>query len=174
MSTSQERAGGFYAASDGRRTAQVAQRWSARDELAQNAAFGATMPIIAAIPIAWLVIIWVINRSLGRLSGLANGASPRGASTPRDPIPLEHVPGEIAPLISAMNSLIGRLQGAVERQRRFVSDAAHELRTPLAALQIQVDNLQTHARSKGSAWRETIDDLKAGVRRARARSSSNC
>jgi two-component system OmpR family sensor kinase len=156
-----------YAASDGRRTAQVAQRWSARDELAQNAAFGATMPIIAAIPITWLVIIWVINRSLGRLSGLAMALAERSVDA-RDPIPLEHIPGEIAPLISAMNSLIGRLQGAVERQRRFVSDAAHELRTPLAALQIQVDNLQTYARSKGSAWRETIDDLKAGVRRARA------
>ena len=61
-----------------------------------------------------------------------------------------------------------RLQGAVERQRRFVSDAAHELRTPLAALQIQVDNLQVHVKSKSTAWRETIDDLKAGVRRAGA------
>jgi two-component system, OmpR family, sensor kinase len=156
-----------YAASDGRRTAQVAQRWSARDELAQNAAFGATMPIVAAIPIAWLVIIWVINRSLGRLSGLAEALAERSVDA-KDPIPLEHIPREIAPLISAMNSLIGRLQGAVERQRRFVSDAAHELRTPLAALQIQVDNLQTYARSKNGAWRETMDDLKAGVRRARA------
>ena len=156
-----------YAASDGRRTSQVAQRWSARNELAQNAAFGAAMPVVAAIPITWLVIIWVINRSLRRLSVLAKALAERSVDA-KDPIPLEHIPGEIAPLISAMNSLIGRLQGAVERQRRFVSDAAHELRTPLAALQIQVDNLQTHAKSKSSAWRETIDDLKAGVRRARA------
>jgi two-component system, OmpR family, sensor kinase len=156
-----------YAASDGRHTAQVAQQWSAREELAQNAAFGAAMPILAAIPIAWLVIIWVINRSLRRLSGLAKALAERSVDA-KDPIPLEHIPSEIAPLISAMNSLIGKLQGAVEQQRRFVSDAAHELRTPLAALQIQVDNLQTDARSKSGAWHETIDDLKAGVRRARA------
>jgi two-component system, OmpR family, sensor kinase len=156
-----------YAASDGRRTAQVAQRWSARDELAQNAAFGAATPIVAAIPIAWLVIIWVINRSLRRLSGLAKAIAERSVDA-KDPVPLEHIPGEIGPLISAMNSLIGRLQAAVEQQRRFVSDAAHELRTPLAALQIQVDNLQTYARPKSGAWRETIGDLKAGVRRASA------
>jgi two-component system, OmpR family, sensor kinase len=153
-----------YAASDGRRTAQVAQRWSARDELAQNAALGAAMPIIAAIPIAWLVIIWVVNRSLRRLSGLAEAIAERSVDA-KDSIPLEHVPSEIGPLISAMNSLVARLQGAVEQQRRFVSDAAHELRTPLAALQIQVDNLQAHPR-RGAAWRESIDDLKAGVRRA--------
>jgi two-component system OmpR family sensor kinase len=156
-----------YAASDGRRTAQAAQRWSARNELAQNAALGAAMPIVAAIPIAWLVIIFVINRSLARLSGLARAIARRSVDA-KDPIPLERVPSEIGPLIAAMNSLIGRLQGAVERQRRFVSDAAHELRTPLAALQIQVDNLQAHARPKSGAWRETIDDLKAGVRRASA------
>jgi two-component system, OmpR family, sensor kinase len=156
-----------YAASDGRRTAQVAQRWSARDELAQNAALGAAMPIVAAIPIAWLVILLVINRSLRRLSGLAKSIAERSVDA-RDPIPLGYVPGEIEPLIAAMNSLIGKLQGAVERQRRFVSDAAHELRTPLAALQIQVDNLQTYARPRRAGWRETIDDLKAGVRRASA------
>jgi two-component system OmpR family sensor kinase len=154
-----------YAASDGRRTAQVAQRWSARDELARNAALGAAMPVIAAIPIAWIILIWAINRSLGRLSTLAETIAARSVDA-RDPISLEQVPGEIGPLISAMNSLIRRHQGAAERQRRFVSDAAHELRTPLAALQIQVDNLPSSTRAKNGAWRETIDDLKAGVRRA--------
>jgi two-component system OmpR family sensor kinase len=123
------------------------------------------MPIVAAIPIAWLVIIWVINRSLRRLSGLAKALAERSVDA-KDPIPLEHAPSEIGPLISAMNSLIGRLQGAVERQQRFVSDAAHELRTPLAALQIQVDNLLSCSKPKGAAAREAIDDLKAGVRRA--------
>jgi two-component system, OmpR family, sensor kinase len=156
-----------YASSDSRRTAQVAQRWSARQELAQNAAFGAALPILAAIPIAWFVIIWAVNRLLRRLSGLAETLAERGVDA-KDPIPLEDIPREIAPLIKAMNALIERHQRAVERQRRFVSDAAHELRTPLAALHIQVDNLRPHAKSKGGAGSETIDDLKAGVRRASA------
>jgi two-component system, OmpR family, sensor kinase len=65
-----------------------------------------------------------------------------------------------------MNALIGRHQRAVDRQRQFVSDAAHELRTPLSALQIQVDNLKTHV--KGRTQNEITDELNAGVHRATA------
>jgi two-component system OmpR family sensor kinase len=156
-----------YTSSDGRRTAQVAQQWSARQEIAGNAAFGAALPILGAIPVVWLVIIWTVNRLMRRLSGLAETLAKRSVDA-KDPIPLGDVPREIAPLNIAMNALIGRHQRAVERQRRFVSDAAHELRTPLAALQIQVDNLRTHAKSKDRTQREAIDDLNAGVRRASA------
>src|ERR1700730_8776596 len=58
-----------YTSSDGARTAQVAQGWSVREELARNAALGAALPILGAIPVAWLVIIWAINRLLRRLWG---------------------------------------------------------------------------------------------------------
>jgi two-component system, OmpR family, sensor kinase len=153
-----------YTSSDGVRTAQVAQRWSVREELARNAALGAALPILGVVPIAWLVIIWAINRLLRRLSGFAESLAQRSVDA-KDPIPLENVPPEIAPLNAALNELIGRHQSAVDRQRRFVSDAAHELRTPLAALQIQVDNLKTHAKD---TQREAIDELNGGVRRASA------
>jgi two-component system OmpR family sensor kinase len=153
-----------YTSSDGVRTAQVAQRWSAREELAGKAALGATLPILSAIPIAWLVIIWVLNRLLRRLGGFAEALAQRSVDA-KDPISLENVPPEIAPLNTALNKLIGRHQCAVDRQRRFVSDAAHELRTPLAALQIQVDNLKTRA---NSTQLEAIDELNGGVRRASA------
>ena len=153
-----------YTSSDGARTAQVAQRWSAREELARNAALGAALPILGAIPVAWLVIIWAINRLLRRLGGFAESLAQRSVDA-KDPIPLENVPPEIAPLNMALNELIGRHQRAVDQQRRFVSDAAHELRTPLQALQIQVDNLKTHAKGK---QREAIDELNGGVRRASA------
>jgi two-component system, OmpR family, sensor kinase len=154
-----------YTSSDGRRTAQVAQQWSARQEIAGEAALGAALPILGAIPFAWLVIIWVVNRLMRRLSSFAEALAKRSIDA-KDPLPLGDVPREMAPLNTAMNALIGRYQGAVERQRRFVSDAAHELRTPLAALQIQVENLRTHAKAKSGAWRETIDEMNAGVRRA--------
>jgi two-component system, OmpR family, sensor kinase len=154
-----------YTASDGQRTSQVAQRWSARNELAGNAALGAALPILAAIPITWLVVIWAVNRLLRRLSGVAESLAKRSVDA-RDPIPLADVPSEIAPLNVAMNALIGRHQRAVERQRRFVSDAAHELRTPLSALQIQVDNLRTRTKAKSGVQREVVDELNAGVRRA--------
>jgi two-component system, OmpR family, sensor kinase len=153
-----------YTTSDGVRTAQVAQRWSAREELARKAALGAALPVLAAIPIAWLVIIWTINRLLRRLGDFAEALAQRSVDA-KDPISLENVPSEIAPLNAALNKLIGRHQSAVDRQRRFVSDAAHELRTPLAALQIQVDNLKTHANGKQL---EAIEELNGGVRRASA------
>jgi two-component system, OmpR family, sensor kinase len=151
-----------YTSSDGQRTIQVAQRWSVRNELAENAAFGAALPILGAIPITWLVVIWAINRLLRRLADFADTLAQRSVDA-KDPIPLGNVPSEIAPLNVAINALIGRHQQAVDRQRQFVSDAAHELRTPLAALQIQVDNLKTHAKD---AQREAIDEMNAGVRRA--------
>jgi two-component system OmpR family sensor kinase len=153
-----------FTSSDGVRTAQVAQRWSAREELAGKAALGAALPILSAIPIAWLVIIWALNRLLRRLGGFAEALAQRSVDA-KDPISLENVPPEIAPLNVALNELIGRHQSAVNRQRRFVSDAAHELRTPLAALQIQVDNLKTHA---SHTQLEAIDELNGGVRRASA------
>ena len=151
-----------YTSSDDQRTAQVAQRWSAREEVAEHAALGAALPVLGAIPIIWLVGVWATSRLLGRLAGLAKTLAQRSIDA-RDPIPLGVVPGEIEPLIAAINALIGRHQKAVDRQRRFVSDAAHELRTPLAALQIQVDNLRTHAKGM---QKEAIDEMNAGVRRA--------
>jgi two-component system OmpR family sensor kinase len=156
-----------YTASDSQRTTQVAQRWSARNELAGNAAFGAALPILAAIPIAWLVVIFAVNRLLRRLTRFAQALAKRSVDA-KDPIPLTDVPREIAPLNAAMNALIGRHQKAVERQRQFVSDAAHELRTPLSALQIQVDNLRTRSKARSGAQKEVVDELNAGVRRASA------
>jgi two-component system OmpR family sensor kinase len=156
-----------FTASDGRRTAQAAQQWSARREIAGRAAFGTALPILGAIPVAWLVISWTVNRLLRRLSSFAEALAKRSVDA-KDPILLGDIPSEIAPLNSAMNALIGRYQSAVERQRRFVSDAAHALRTPLAALQIQVDNLGTRTKARSSAGREAIEELNAGVRRASA------
>jgi len=151
-----------YTSSDGQRTAQATQRWSSREEVAENAALGAALPILGAIPITWLVVIWAINRLLRRLAGFAETLAQRSVDA-KDPIPLGKVPSEIVPLNVAINALIGRHQQALDRQRRFVSDAAHELRTPLTALQIQVDNLKTHAKE---TQREAIDEMNAGVRRA--------
>lgn len=143
---------------------QVAQRWSARRELARKAAVGAALPLLGAIPIACLVIILVINRLMTRLSAVATALAERSIDA-EGAVSLGDLPREIAPLNEAINRLIGRYQRAVAQQRQLVSDAAHELRTPLAALQIQVNNLQTRLHHNAGD-REAIDDLGAGVRRA--------
>jgi two-component system OmpR family sensor kinase len=153
-----------YTAGDAQRTIQVAQQEVVRQEIAQTAALVAAAPVLIAIPLAWLVVGWAMNRMLARLNALSIELAERsiGAAAP---ITLDGIPAEVAPLARSMNSLIIRLHNAVEAQRRFVSDAAHELRTPLAGMQIQVENLAREARG---AHHGATMALARGVRRASA------
>jgi two-component system OmpR family sensor kinase len=153
-----------YLASDARRAVQVAQRMSVREEMAEAAAIQAGAPILIAIPLMWLVIGWTLGQVMGRLTRLAGEIAERGIDN-RELIPVIGVPAEVSPLVEAMNVLTNRLQEALERQKRFVSDAAHELRTPLAALQIQIDNLSAN---DTESELPAIRNLRGGVRRASA------
>jgi two-component system, OmpR family, sensor kinase len=152
-----------FRARDAQHAIQISQRWSAREEVAAHAAMGAAAPLIAVIPLAWLLIGWAVGRILAGLGTLSADISRRSVDA-KDALSMTGVPTEIAPLVSAMNTLIGRHHQALETQRRFVSDAAHELRTPLAAIQIQVDNLQAQDLPKPT--REASEDLLDGIRRA--------
>ncbi len=143
---------------------QVAQRETVRAEIADSAALGAAAPILLVIPLSWLVVGWAMNRMLRRLNDLAGEVAAR-AATATDPIGIESAPSEVRPLVESMNGLIARLQASVAAQKRFLADAAHELRTPLAAMQIQVGNLA----GDGSAGQdERVAALAAGVKRAGA------
>jgi two-component system, OmpR family, sensor kinase len=88
----------------------------------------------------------------------------RGASAAA-PIPLAAVPTEVVPVVKSMNGLIERLRSALDTQKRFLADAAHELRTPLAAMQIEVEGLSS-ATTESLAERKTA--LSRGMRRASA------
>ena len=153
-----------YLARDDRRSVQVAQRMSVRQEMAEAASIQAGAPILILIPLTWLVIGWALGQLLRRLTDVAGEIAERGIDS-REQIPVARVPAEIRQIVDAMNVLINRLQQALEQQRRFVADAAHELRTPLAALHIQIDNLRANARNDQSSL---ISELHAGVSRATA------
>ena len=131
-----------YVASEGGRVVQVAQRMTVRDEIAQSAALGAAAPVVIAIPLLWLVVGWALRRTLARLTFFASDIAARGASA-AGPIPLDDIPTEVVPVVESMNGLIERLRAALDAQKRFLADAAHELRTPLAAMQIQVEGLSS-------------------------------
>ena len=147
-----------YTTANGTTTVRVAQRDVVRAEFARNAALGAVAPLLLLVPLSWIVVGWAMNRALGRLDGLVHDLAGRGAAA-QGPLPTRGVPTELVPLVEAMNGLILRLQAALAAQKRFVADAAHELRTPLAAMQIQIDSLQGERDDRGEA-------LAGGVRRA--------
>ncbi|GEC17641.1 two-component sensor histidine kinase [Nitrobacter winogradskyi] len=152
-----------YRWSTARYNAQVAQAWSARREIASFAATGAALPLLLTIPLAWLLIRWSIDRTLRGFHRLSSDIGKRSLDA-HEPLRPVGVPVEITPLITAIDELVARYRYALEIQRRFVADAVHELRTPLAALQIQADNLLASDLSEQS--RELANELGDGVRRS--------
>ena len=142
---------------------QIAQAWSARHEIALHAATGAALPLLLAIPLVWAVLGWSISRTMSGLQRLSAEIGQRSVDA-QEPLRPVGVPAEVAPLIVAIDKLVDRHRSALDAQRRFVADAAHELRTPLAALQIQAENLI--AAELSGQTRELADELRDGVRRA--------
>ncbi|AGB73196.1 two-component sensor histidine kinase protein (plasmid) [Rhizobium tropici CIAT 899] len=145
------------------RTVQVSQDMSVREELAASAALQAALPIIVLIPLSLLTLSWIIDRIMARLNRLATAVASRD-TTVDSPVPTDDVPAEVIPFVSSINLLLARLRALLEKQRRFISDAAHELRTPLSALQIQIDNLRHDDRD--GRFSERLTELEAGIRRA--------
>src|ERR1700674_3079270 len=154
-----------YTSVDRTWTVQVSQRMTVRHEIAQHAAVRAAALILAVIPLSWLVVGWALGRILGRLTMLARTIAERGIDS-KKPIPLDGVPAEVGPIVSAMNALIARLQAALDQQRRFIADGAHQLRTPLTALRLQIENLKNEA--TGGDAKIHLFDLDQGARRAAA------
>lgn len=141
----------------------VAQQVELRQEAATGAALIALLPVVVLIPILGLVISLVIRRQLRPLQAVARevaGRAPRAL----DPLPVAGLPAEILPLVDEMNRLLQRLRVASEHEQRFITDAAHALRTPLAALQLQADVIDGSADNAERASRTA--DLRAGIRRA--------
>jgi two-component system OmpR family sensor kinase len=151
-----------YARIVGKETIQVAQRMVVRDEFAANSAARAVLPIAALIPLSWLLVGWVVGRVLRPLRGVTEQLR-RWGKDQSSPLALADVPDEILPLALATNDLVTRQQAQLEFRERFISDAAHELRTPLAALRLQAGNL---AASLTSPEQEALlGDVLAGLRR---------
>ncbi|WP_244919909.1 ATP-binding protein [Rhizobium grahamii] len=145
------------------RTVQVSQEMSVRQELAANAALQAALPIAVLIPLSLLTLSWIIDRIMARLNSLAFAITSRDAAAD-DPVPTDDVPAEVIPFVSSINLLLARLRALLERQRQFISDAAHELRTPLSALQIQIDNLRHDDRD--GRFSQRLSELEAGIGRS--------
>ena len=142
---------------------QVAQSAEFRDALAAERAGAAVAPVLLLLPLS-LFILWALARAMSlALRDIARQAAQQDEHHISE-LSLRGVPQELVPLVLAFNSLLRRVGEAFTTQRRFVQDAAHELRTPIAAIALQLENMRQDVRCEGSAGR--YGQLHAGVKRA--------
>lgn len=142
---------------------QVGQLYEVRDELVREIAWSLNLPMLLVLPVMVLFLWLGIGRGLMPLRRVADEVGRRSA---HDMTPLSdgNTPKEIKPLTLALNRLLQQLRSALERERRFTSDAAHELRTPLASIKTQA---QVAGRSENAGERnEALKNIGAGVDRA--------
>ncbi|WP_407276273.1 sensor histidine kinase [Halothiobacillus sp. DCM-1] len=157
----------FTQPASGQRVA-VAQPVDLRSDLAWHNTLG----VLVAMSVLTLLLVGVIpavvRQSFRPLRRLSAALLPQGAKLPSAPPKPELVaaaPQEILPFIEAIDTLLGRMQASLTQQQRFIADAAHELRTPLAALIIQAENLAYG--EANPAQQERLRGLEQGLLRLR-------
>jgi two-component system sensor histidine kinase QseC len=126
---------------DGRWRVTVGQAMEERDELLADLLAGQALPGLLALPLLLAAMAWAVQRALRPLDAMQADLQARTAADLK-PLDATGVPGELVPVVSAMNALLARIEGVLAHERRVTADAAHELRTPLAALRAQWEAAQ--------------------------------
>lgn len=119
---------------------QVAERGDVRGEMAELIARRTLSKSLTLIPLIALLIVWLVGRGLAPLGALDREIAGRSARR-LHPLSLGALPTELQPIVATINDLMARLEQALAQERRFTSDAAHELRTPLGLMRLQFEAL---------------------------------
>ena len=143
---------------------QVAETREKRSMLATEIIKGVMLPQFAILPLAVLLVWLALARGIKPLSQLEERIRAR---KPDDHSPLDHkaVPMEVAPLVDSVNDLLRRLNESIATQKRFLADAAHQLKTPLAGLRMQADLAQREG-SDTEALRRSLQQIGRSSMRA--------
>jgi two-component system OmpR family sensor kinase len=152
-----------HAEEHGERTI-VAQPTDARDEIAMNSAFRTLIPLLLLLPVLAWIITTIVRRELAPITQLSLSLDAQQAERPQ-PLNEQNLPQEITPFVLAINRLLARVHLLMTEQRRFIADAAHELRSPLTALSLQAQNIEQAKTLE--VMRERIKPLREGIERAR-------
>lgn len=149
---------------DGNYRIVVGQEWDYREEMALEIITSQLKPWLIALPLMLLLLIVLLSRELRPLKNLTGTLRTRAPDS-AEPLSMEGVPGEVRPLVEALNQLFARTHETMARERRFTSDAAHELRSPLTALKVQTD-VALLARDDTAMRENALAQLHTGIDRA--------
>ncbi len=122
----------------GQVTVHVVENQRARTELIRELSIGFALPQALVAFCAFIVIWFSVTRALAPLAALRHEIEQR-SHRDLSPLPIARVPSEVRPLIESMNALLHRLSAVLSSQQRFIADAAHQLRTPIAGLRTQTE-----------------------------------
>jgi two-component system OmpR family sensor kinase len=143
----------------------VAQETAVRDEIARGGALLTLTPFLILVPILLLVVAVMVRKIFRPVTALAHEID-RRHDDDLHPIAPGTLPSEIFPFVMAINRLLRRVEKSMDAQRRFVGDAAHELRSPLTALSLQAERLAAAEMSANA--QERLKTLRQGIERGRA------
>jgi two-component system sensor histidine kinase QseC len=141
----------------------VGERLDARSEILQAVLRGQFTPLALALPLMALAVWAAVRASLGPLRRLRQAVEAREPQS-LQALTLPDAPAELAPLVAALNALFARIASLIEAERRFTADAAHELRTPIAAIRMQAQVAQ--AASDAPERQRALSATLAGCDRA--------
>jgi len=150
---------------DGMYRVQIAESIPLRDKEALEIAVKTAKPLWLTLPLLLLAIYFSVRRGLKPLDDLASEVATRSPDN-LTPLAARAVPREAQPLVAAINRVLYRLDSALENERRFTADAAHELRTPLAAARIQahVAQIAEKPEQRAHALAQTVAGLDRATR----------
>ncbi len=140
----------------------VGERSGVREEVTEYIGGGLLVPLILLLPLVLWMLWHIVGVALRPLQSVTDQVREQNLARLK-PIDVNGVPREISPLVDALNHMIIDLEAAYLRERRFVSDAAHELRNPLASLLINVDNAIEESRDAEAV--DSLDSMKISIKR---------
>ncbi|TDV39672.1 two-component system OmpR family sensor kinase [Paraburkholderia caballeronis] len=141
---------------------QVAESRSVRNRNAIRVAFWSLLPVLALLPLLALTIAATVRMSLRPLDRIGRRAA-RIDLHNLQPLKVDKAPEELRPFLDSINRMIERLSALVHSERKFIADAAHELRSPISAMQLQIDNLRA---APPDQYDERLEELRRGIGRA--------
>ena len=152
----------FDAAMKGEITIAIAEPLTHRAEVAGETLWALALPLLALIPLGLLGCVVLVRRTLRPVRDFSAALATRGSGD-LSPVLSGPLPDELVPMAQAVNQVLARLRRTLEAERSFTANAAHELRTPVAAALAQTQRLMVE--TKGTAAGQRAADIEASLRR---------